>query len=228
MMRQEQDDDNNPTKVLCVSGSPRGEKGSSDRLLVKLADHVREFGGEPEILRLAEVNMLHCEGCYSARRSDCTWPCIHHGIDQTTEVMEKIIRADALAIATSVFYGSVSSLVQKLVEKMLTVDNNSERIAKETGKEPFGGKPVVLLCSLEADGAALALSQLGWALNHMGFMILPWGYIFKHNILENPVLGAAVKLVSGMEISWIDQSIELAARNLVEIPKLWRRRSSGV
>lgn len=206
-------------KVLCISGSLRGSKSYSDGLILQIAGHIEGFGGESEIIRLNECTIKKCEGCYSVDRKKCVWPCIHDKLDQTTTILEKIIRADALVIASGVYWGTVSSYIHELDEKMLTLDVNRDKIKKIFGQDPFDGKPMVLICSQEADGAGLALSQLNWAYSHMGITLLPFGDIFKPNLLERKIVRMALKVIREAEYKWIDESIRLAAWNLVKFPE---------
>ncbi len=207
-------------KVLGISASPRGSGSRSEQLLVKLLDHARTFGGEVELLRLSEKRILPCEGCYSTKPNLCTFPCIHQYIDNTHEVLEKIIHADALAIATPVHWGGPSTLLSTLIGKMTAIENNQDLIWKKYGKEPLAGKAFALIASQDGDGAAMALSQVNWAFNHMGMFCVPWGMIFKHSILERPVVRIGMKLIGEHKFEWIENTLRLAARNLVILPQL--------
>jgi len=204
-------------KVLGISGSPRGADGYSDKLMRQLLAHVLEFSGEPELLRLAEKKMLVCEGCYSKTRSGrkCTFPCIHDGQDDTSEVLNKIIQADAIAISSPIYWAAVSASVKSLVEKMTAIENNARKITRKIGREPLLGKPFVLLSSQETEGASLALSQMAWTLNHMGMMLLPQGLIFKPNIIDSHLVRAGLTIVGLLRYRWVDYAVRLAARNLV-------------
>lgn len=205
--------------VLCISGGLRGQKSYSDKMLVQIAGHIKRFGGKPEIIRLTEYKIRKCEGCYSEKRSKCVWPCIHIGMDDTLFILKKVINADALVIASGVYWGSLSSYIQELNEKMLTLDINRDKIKKLFSRDPFTGKPMALLCSQEADGAALALSQQNWAYSHMGVTLLPFGDIFKPNLLERKIVRLALETIRETEYRWIDESIVLTAWNILEYVK---------
>ena len=201
------------TKVLCISGSPRGAESGSEQMLQLLASHVAKFGGEAELLCLADHNILQCEGCYSKTRdgSKCTYPCIHDGKDDTSKILAKIVSADALAISTPVYWGSASALVHRLVEKMTAIENNDISL---------DGKPFVLMASQEAEGASMALSQVAWALSHMGLMLLPWGMIFKPALLQKRLIRLGLRVIGERKFEWIDNTIRLAARGLVNVPRV--------
>jgi multimeric flavodoxin WrbA len=208
-------------KVLCISGSPRGEKSDSEKMLQLLINHIRKFGGEVELIRLADKNIMQCEGCYSTTRdgAKCTYPCIHQGKDDIGEILEKIISADSLAIATPIYWGTSSALVHRLIEKMTSLENNREEIEKKSGRDPMLGKPFALLCSQEAEGASMGLSHLTWALSGMGFMLLPWGMIFKPALLNRKLVRAGLRIIRERKFEWINNTIRLAARALVSVPR---------
>jgi len=209
----------NKIKVLCISASPRGAESESEKMLTQLMLWIKKYGGEAELLRLAEKNILQCEGCYSKTRhgEKCTYPCIHEGKDDTAEVLKEIVNADALAIATPIYWGSGSALIQRLIEKLTAVENNSDKFAG--GKDPLEGKPFLLMCSQESEGASLALSQISWALNHLGMVSLPW-HIFKQKILNRRIVRMGMRLIGERKFEWIDNTIRLGARNLVNVSKL--------
>lgn len=202
-------------KLLGISASPRESGSRSEELLIQLLDHAKNFGAEVELLRLQEKHILPCIGCYSEKPELCTFPCVHKGQDDTEEVLNKIIRADALAIATPVHWGGPSSLLSIFLGKMTSIENNQDEIRKEYGREPLAGKPFALIASQDGDGAAMALSQVNWALNHMGLFCVPWGMIFEPSILKRPVARMGMRLIGERKFEWIGNTIRLAARNLV-------------
>lgn len=202
-------------QVLGISGTPRGEQGRSDELLCDLLYHAKNFGAYTELLRLSEKKVLPCAGCYSSRPEDCIFPCIHDGMDNTQEVLEKIILADALAIATHVHWGGHSSHINLLIGKMTAIENNLDQIRKKTGREPLVGKPFALIASQSGEGASMALSQINWAVNHMGMFCVPWGMIYEPVILKKTVVRAGLRVIGHRKFEWIPNTIRLAARNLV-------------
>ncbi len=206
--------------VLGISCSPRREEGGhkfsrSEHSLERLMEYVRGFGGETKLIRLSDKIIMPCEGCYSDSDNGkaCVFPCIHE--DDTNSILRAIIGCDALVLATSIYWGAPSSLLRILIEKMTALENNAEDIRFLSGREPLEGKPFVLLASQDSEGASLALSQTTWALSHMGMMLLPYGMIFEPALLERPIVRMGLRLIGVQKFEWIDNSIRLAARNLV-------------
>lgn len=205
----------NTTKVLGISSSPRESGSRSEELLVKLLDYAKGFGADVEIIRLKDENLLPCIVCYSKKPALCDFPCTHEGQENTQLVLEKIIRADALAVATPVHWGGASPLLSILLGKMTAIENNQDEIWEKSGKEPLAGKPFALIASQEGDGAAMVLSQVQWALNHMGLFCIPYGMIFEPSILKRSVARMGLRLIGEHKFEWIENTIRLAARNLI-------------
>lgn len=210
-------------RVLGVSCSPRQKKkeknGSrSDKMLNKLFDYVRSFGGETQRIKLVNRKIKICEGCYSEKEDACTYPCIHE--DETNKVLSAIIEADALVLATPVYWGAPSSLLRILVEKMTSIENNRQALYEKNGCEPLEGKIAVLLASEDSEGASMALSQIAWGLNQMGFLLIPNGLIFEPALLEKRIVRAGLRIIGVRKFEWIENSIRLAARNIVLLTRL--------
>jgi multimeric flavodoxin WrbA len=212
-------------KVLGISASPRALEENiksdinhgtslSDAMLLDLLDHVETFGGEAQIIRLAGKKLAPCAGCYSQEEKACVFPCIHAD-DDTNQILEEIMKADALAFATPIYWGSVSSLLRILIEKMTVLENDRWNIYDRTGRDPVEGKPYVLLATQISEGASLALSQMVWSLNNMGLIFLPYGFIYKQTILNRKIVKVGLRLIGERKFEWAENTLRLAARNLV-------------
>lgn len=204
-------------KILGISASPREQGSRSEELLRMLLAHAEDYGGETELIRLVDTKIAACAGCYSESPKLCTFPCIH--TDDTNPVLMKIMDADALAIATPVHWGGPSSLLSEVLGKMTSLENNHREIWRKSGKEPLLGKPFALIASQVGDGATMALSQVSWALNHMGMYCVPWGMIFEPVMLKRPMVRMGLKIIRVREFEWIDTTIRLAAKNLLEFAR---------
>jgi multimeric flavodoxin WrbA len=212
-------------RVLGISASPRAAQENiksdinhgtslSDAMLVDLLNYIETFGGEAQIIRLAEKKIAPCAGCYSQEEKACVFPCIHED-DDTNQILEEIMKADALAFATPIYWGSVSSLLRILIEKMTVLENDRWNIYDRTGRDPVEGKPYVLLATQISEGASLALSQMVWSLNNMGLIFLPYGFIYKQSILNRKIVRLGLRLIGERKFEWAENTLRLAARNLV-------------
>ena len=102
-------------RVLAVVGSPR-EGGLSSGLSDSALEGAREAGARTEKIFLSDFDMDACQdcvqlGCYDDQR--CTFP------DDYEEVSERMDAADALVIATPVYWGDVSNSMHWVLSKKM-------------------------------------------------------------------------------------------------------------
>lgn len=99
-------------RVLCLAGSPR-RNGNSDRLLGEVEVAVREAGGEPVLLVVSAAGINPCRGCNLCSRDG---RCIQR--DGMDAVYAQLDAADAIAIATPVFFASVPATLKALYDRL--------------------------------------------------------------------------------------------------------------
>ena len=85
-------------KVLVLSGSPR-KNGNSDLLCNEFLKGAAESGHEVEKIRVAEKKIGYCRGCYACKD---TGICAIR--DDMAEVLQKMIDADVLVLASPVYF----------------------------------------------------------------------------------------------------------------------------
>ena len=88
-------------KVLIISGSPR-KGGNSDILCDEFAKGAKEAGHQVEKVRLQELTVKSCMACYACKKTSA---CVQK--DDMTELLEKLISADVLVLATPVYFYSM-------------------------------------------------------------------------------------------------------------------------
>lgn len=208
-----------PIKVLGISGSPRGAKSSSHKMLETVLAHARSFGAQTQTIMLCEKKLRPCEGCVSDDDRECVFPCIHED-DDTSEILQAMIDADAFVFATPVHWAAPSAAIKILVDKMAALEENHYEIAFRDGREPLLGKPCVLLASQEGDGATMALSWLAGELREMGIWTLPWGQAFKPALLNKAIVRVGLRAINERKFEWIDNTLRAAGRNIVLATKL--------
>lgn len=134
-------------KVLILSGSPR-RNGNSDILCNEFARGAEEVGHKVEKIRVAEKNIGYCRGCYACKE---TGKCIIQ--DDMAEVLQKMIDADVIVLASPVYFYSIDAqlkaLIDRTVARWLEVKNkefyyivtaaDGEREAAETTIACFRG-----------------------------------------------------------------------------------------
>lgn len=98
-------------KVLILSGSPR-KNGNSDLLCDEFAKGANEAGHKVEKIRIAEKNIGYCRACYTCKN---TGKCIIH--DDMAEILQKIIDADVLMLASPVYFYSIDAQLKAVIDR---------------------------------------------------------------------------------------------------------------
>ena len=100
-------------KVLAISSSPR-EGGNSDVLCGQFLKGAQEAGHETEKVRLAEMGLVACGGCYQCAEEK---RCVHK--DGMDGLLEKLIAADVIILATPVCFYSMSAQMKIFIDRCL-------------------------------------------------------------------------------------------------------------
>jgi len=100
-----------PARVLCVAGSPR-RAGNSALLLEACVRGITAAGGDADVLSLAEEPVRACSGC-----SQCssTGACVLN--DRMQEVYPRIDAAEAIIIASPVYFAGVPSTLKAFYDR---------------------------------------------------------------------------------------------------------------
>lgn len=98
-------------KVLILSGSPRKD-GNSDMLCNEFMRGAAESGNEVEKIRVSEKKIGYCTACYACRG---TGVCAIK--DDMAEIMQKIINADVLVLASPVYFYSIDAQLKALIDR---------------------------------------------------------------------------------------------------------------
>lgn len=98
-------------KVLILSGSPR-KSGNSDTLCDEFMKGVIEAGNKVEKIFVAEKNVGYCKACYA---------CKNTGIcaikDDMAEVLQKMLEADVIVLASPVYFYSISAQLKAVIDR---------------------------------------------------------------------------------------------------------------
>ena len=99
-------------KVLMLSSSPR-QGGNSDVLCDEFMKGALEVGNEVEKIFLKDKRINYCTGC-----SVCSMygkPCPQK--DDAAEVVEKMIAADVIVMATPVYFYTMCAQMKTLIDR---------------------------------------------------------------------------------------------------------------
>lgn len=98
--------------VLILSGSPR-KGGNSDLLCDAFMRGAQEAGNDVEKIRVAEKKIGYCSACYYCRD--------HDGIcakkDDMAELLQKIINANVLVLASPVYFYSIDAQLKTVIDR---------------------------------------------------------------------------------------------------------------
>ena len=99
-------------KVLILSGSPRS-KGNSDLLCDEFMRGAQEAGHDVEKIRIATKKIGYCRACYYCR--DHSGECAVK--DDMAEVLETMLRADVLVLASPVYFYSIDAQLKAVIDR---------------------------------------------------------------------------------------------------------------
>lgn len=103
---------NNKKNVVVISTSLRANS-NSEALAEQFARGAEDAGNRVEMITLRGKNIGFCVGCLACQR---TGSCVI--LDDAIEIAEKVLRADAVAWATPIYYYEMSGQMKTLIDRM--------------------------------------------------------------------------------------------------------------
>lgn len=100
-------------KVLVLAGSPR-KGGNSDLLCDALIRGARESGNNAEKIYVQDLKIGSCRACYGCRG---TGRCVQK--DDMDTLLEKMIAADVIVLATPVYFYSMDGQMKTMIDRTL-------------------------------------------------------------------------------------------------------------
>jgi len=99
-------------RVLGIAGSPR-RHGNSERLLDECLAGARASGAEVDKLVVVEYDIAPCTGCGGCAPSGA---CVI--TDDMAEVRDRLDRADAVVVASPVYFATVPAVLKALYDRL--------------------------------------------------------------------------------------------------------------
>jgi multimeric flavodoxin WrbA len=99
-------------KVLVLSASPR-KGGNSDLLCDQFIAGALEAGNQAEKILVQEKKINFCLGCLTCQSNG--GECVQY--DDMDEILEKMIRADVLVLATPVYFYNMDAQMKVLIDR---------------------------------------------------------------------------------------------------------------
>ena len=100
-------------KAIGIVGSPR-KNGNTELLTKHTLQAIAEEGLETELIRLADFDVRPCNACMVCR-GEAPKPCPID--DDFLPIYAKMKEADAIILASPVYFGSATSLIKALIER---------------------------------------------------------------------------------------------------------------
>ncbi len=99
-------------KVLILSGSPR-KNGNSDLICDEFMKGAVESGNDVEKIRVSSKDIHPCLACYHCK--DNNGKCVFD--DDMSEILQKMIDADVLVLASPVYFYSIDAQLKALIDR---------------------------------------------------------------------------------------------------------------
>ncbi|MCK5804170.1 MAG: flavodoxin family protein [Lentisphaeria bacterium] len=153
------------SRILVVSGSPRA-KGNCSVLIEQFCFGASQFNATIEVVRLHDRNIHPCAACRSCKESDEANCVIDDGM---TDLYPKIRAAQALVIASPIYWWNVSAQTKLFLDRCDALDGPSGNVLR--------GKALALLLayggeSVEGSGASHAIGAFQDAAEYIGFNLV--------------------------------------------------------
>lgn len=100
-------------KVLVLLGSPR-KNGNSATLARAVAEGAQQAGAQVEMINLNTQKISPCQACQGCRKEDSQGCVVKDGMQ---ELYPKILEADALVIASPVYWFTVSAQTKLFMDR---------------------------------------------------------------------------------------------------------------
>lgn len=98
-------------KVLILSSSPR-KGGNSDLLCDEFMKGAQESGNDVEKIFISQKKINYCSGCGVC---NSTHKCVRN--DEMVEILDKMVSADVIVLATPVYFYSMDGQLKTLIDR---------------------------------------------------------------------------------------------------------------
>ena len=171
-------------KVLILSGSPR-KNGNSDVLCDEFMKGALEAGHEVEKIRVAEKKIGYCRACYACKE---TGVCAIK--DDMAEVLQTMIDADVLVLASPVYFYSIDAqlkaLIDRTVARWLEVKNKEFYYIVTAADEELSSADTTLACFRGYAECVEGAKEMG--------IIYGMGTYEKGEIIDKPAMTEAYEM----------------------------------
>ena len=172
-------------KAIGIVGSPR-KNGNTEIVTSHTLKAIEEEEIQTELITLAGLNVQLCDGCGACAKEE-TCPID----DDVFPIYQAIKPADAIILATPVYYGSATALMMAFLDRISRISRNLGRIW--SGK--IGGALVVA----RRAGKNFTLAQLNFWFQLKGIIVPGSTY---WNVAIGRDIGEVEKDTEGLKTAW--------------------------
>jgi len=164
-------------KVLTVLGS-RNPSGQTARAAGALREGVESGGSRVEQVFLPEMAIERCRQCEDDGWGSCRAEGKCAIEDDFAGLVDKMAAADAVVLATPVYYGDLSESMRAFLDRL------RRTCTHQAGKEKIEGKPAVGICVAGGGGggAPSCIVSLDKVLNTCGFDVVDMIPVRRQNL----------------------------------------------
>ena len=115
-------------KLLGICTSQRGKDANTYYLMKRAFDSLKDEDVEKEIIVASELKLRPCDHHYSVNAKMCVHPCLITQMDSDDEmkkIYDGILSADVVIFSTPVYWGSHSQLMQLIIERLNSLENEN-------------------------------------------------------------------------------------------------------
>ncbi len=146
-------------KVIGIVGSPR-KNGNTEILTAHALKAVKEEGLDTELIRLAGLDIKPCNACMVCRSEGHAEQCPIK--DDLAPLYAKVKEAEAVILASPVYYGSATALIKAFMERVGYMGG---------AKRVFAGKVGGPLVVARRAGHNFTFAQLWYWFHILGFFV---------------------------------------------------------
>jgi multimeric flavodoxin WrbA len=190
-------------KIVCLLGSPR-KNGNSATVAARLLTRATELGAETESIYLNGLQFRGCQACYACKHGSET--CVIK--DDLTPVLEKVREADAVVLASAVYYGDITAQLKAFIDRTFCYLTPDYHARPDCSRLPPGKGVAMILIQGHPDEKSFAdifsrydffFNWYGYRPGHLlrGLGISERSDVTKRDYLMDGARDIAEKLVRG-------------------------------
>lgn len=171
--------------IVALLGSPR-RGGNSDTIAEIVLDQARSMGGKVKTFALNDLDFKGCQGCESCKngREDCALK------DDLTEVLADVAEADALVLASPVYYRDVTAQMKMFIDRTYSYLKPDFTLRPDPVRLRPGKKLVFIWAQGSSDEG-----QLDPVLPRYDYVFSVYGYNQRETIIGCELMGKKDALI---------------------------------